>query len=124
MSHSAVRRKKAETSKAKKYPTAQQLEKIEPHLSRFSTLPKTIRLPELTAFQLDLVAKQLKTNAGKLLNEILEDVLPAFIESDSPAVRIAVIEYYHRLRATNALQKVDYDKLLKKTVLNKPPDSN
>lgn len=87
------------------------------YLSKFSTIPKTVRLPETIAFQLDFIAQELKTNSGKLLTEILEDVLPIFMTAateDSDLVDIEIIHHYRRLKEASALRTVDAAELIEK----------
>lgn len=86
------------------------------YLSKFSTVAKTVRLPETIAFQLDFISQELKTSPGKLLAEILEDVLPIFMTAteDRELVDIAIIHHYRRLKKVGALQTADTAELIEK----------
>src|SRR6516164_3035540 len=78
------------------------------------TVPKTIRVPQHIAFQMDLYTEQLGTNIGRWLTTIMEDVLPAFEPGASPTVTLRLPQLLEAMRKAKIGPEVDIEELKKK----------
>jgi hypothetical protein len=84
-------------------------------LSTFATIPKTMRFPEPIAYQLDLISEQMGTTSGKFLNDLLEEILPAFA-GNSTRVDLRSLKVYQFLQENKMLRKVDQETRSRRSV--------
>jgi hypothetical protein len=84
------------------------------------TVPKTIRVPQHIAFQMDLYTEQLGTNIGRWLTTVMEDVLPAFKPGASPTVNLRLPVVLEAMRKAGVGPVVDTEELKRKITLGAP----
>ena len=92
--------------------------------SRFSKIPKSLRISEANAFSLDVVASELGINIGRLIDEILFAVMPWFETGKPPEIaikHIPILRDYLEMRERGDLKKVDLEAIAKRIeALRKP----
>lgn len=98
----------------KRQQSAETFEALEAYLlklSDYATAPKTFRMPEPVIFRLERLARELDTSSGKLITDLLEELLPAFEQGRSSTVKFRTIKKYLGRKESNRLQPVDLEKL-------------
>ena len=79
-----------------------------------ATVPKTIRLPQTIAFQMDYYSQSMGSSLGRWLTTVLEDVLPAFEPDASPNVKLRLPQVLQSMRKAKMDVEPDVEELKKK----------
>jgi len=80
----------------------------------------SMRIPAEQAYLLQFYADRMNSSTGKILNSILEDVLPTFRKGAPPQVTIRIPQVYHAMENADLLYPVNTADL-KERILSRGP---
>ena len=101
---------KQEKPEINKNGETENLERILARLSQFATAPKTYRMPEPIVYLLEYRARQLGISSGRLLQDLLWDILPVFGKEETKA-ELRMAQVFHLHEHNGLLRSVDSDAL-------------
>jgi hypothetical protein len=73
----------------------------------------SMRIPAEQAYLLQYYADRMNSSTGKILNPILEDVLPTFKKGAPPQVTIRIPQVFHAMENADLLSYLGIRKLVK-----------